>query len=354
MAIVKDKKRHPTASQRIEILKEIERSGNVTQACKQYGVSRASFYSWLQKHKENPSSGLDRKKPVTSRANKTKQNVVERVIDLAIRNPDSGCAINADLLLQEGSSLSPPTVQKILNKAGLGTVSRRLFRLEKHHILDGWPVSDRQLELINRNDPCLKERGNTGCYPFEILVQDCFPIFQLIPGCYVHVIIDTFSSTAFVFPCFEKSAFLAADVLQHVALRRYRLSNLFVRKVLTNNAYIFSRKGKLFSDCCKKFSIEHQIYNGRNKNWNGHIERYKKFFFHKYRHMKYEKLDIAQVNEMIGNMKHPTSYNKKRVYEYPNLGMTPEERMKQFSELKAKNRNDSSTFGELGVLTIES
>jgi transposase-like protein len=330
MAIVNDKNRHPTTNQRLEILQAVERSGNVSQACLQYKVSRASYYAWLRKYKEDPLSGLKPKKRIPKSSNKTPQDVVERVVDLAIRNPDSGCSKIADLLLKGGAPLSPPTVQKILNKEGLGTVSRRLFRLEKHHFLDGWQVTDRQLELINRNDPCLKERNKTGSHPGEILVQDCFPIFQLIPGCYIHVVIDTYSSTAFIYPWFEKSSFIAADVLQTLAFRKFRLADFSVRKVLTSNAYIFSRHGKKYSDTCKRNNVLHEIYTGKDRNWNGHIEKFKKFFMNKYRHLKTEKLDAAQLTEIFRIMKHPAPYGRTKVFGFPNFWMTPEERIARF------------------------
>lgn len=329
MAIVNGKNRHPTANQRLEIMQAVERSGNVSQACLQYEVSRASYYAWLRKYKEAPLSGLEPKKRISKRANKTPQDVVERVVVLAIRNPDSGCSKIADLLLKGGTPLSPPTVQKILNKEGLGTVSRRLFRLEKHYVLDGWQVTDQQLELINRNDPCLKERNKTGSHPGEILVQDCFPIFQLIPGCYVHVVIDTYSSTAFVYPWFEKSSFIAADVLHALAFRKFRLANFPIRKVVTSNAYIFSRHGKTYSDICMSRNVLHEIYTGKDRNWNGYIESFKKFFLNKYQHLKTEKLDAAQLTEIFRTMKHPSLCGSIAVQGFPNFGMTPAKRIEQ-------------------------
>lgn len=330
MAIVNDKKRHSTANERLEILKEVERSGNVSQACLRYGVSRASYYAWLRKHKEDPLSGLEPKKKIPQSPNKTPQDVAQRVIELAIRNPDSGCLKIARLLLKESFRLSPPTVQKILNQNGLGTVSRRLFKLEKLHILEGWPVTDLQLDLINRNDPCLKERNNTGTYPGEILVQDCFPIFQLIPDCYIHVVIDTYSSTAFVYPWFEKTSAIATDVLKILALRRFTSIEFPVRRVLTSSAYLFTRLGKNYSTFLKDRNIEHEICSSKERNWNGHLESFKKYFFKKYQPLKSEKLDSAKITEVFRRMKSTAVYSNTKVYGFPNFGVTPTERIAQF------------------------
>lgn len=330
MAIVNDKKRHHAASQRFEILKEIERSGNVSQACLQHEVSRATYYAWQKKYKANGLSGIQQKARTSKSPDKIRQRMTDRVVELALQHPEFGCASIAGLLAQEGISLSPPTVQKILNQNGLGTVSRRLFRLEKLHVLEGFPVTDRQLELIIRNDPCLKERNNTGTYPGEILVQECFPIFQLIPSCYIHVVIDTYSSLAFVYPWFEKSSAIAAEVLQLLALGRFKSSEFPVKRVLTNSAYIYTRLGKNYSDCCMRRNIRHEIYTGKDRNWNGHIERFKKFFVYKYRHLKTQKADAAELTELFRIMKSTTLNSKTRVNGFPNFGMTPSDRIALF------------------------
>ena len=330
MAIIKEIKKQLASSQKLEVLRAIEKSDNVSQACLQHEVSRASYYAWLRKHKENPHAGLTAKKRVPNNPNKTPHDVATRVLDLAIRNPDSGCSKIGELLLKEGFSLSPPTVQKILNKNGLGTVSKRLFRLEKHQVLDGWQATQRQLELIHRNDPCLKECQNTGTYPGEIWVQDCFPIFHLIPGCYIYVVIDTYSSTTLVYPCFEKSSFIAADVLDVLALRRFRYQKFPIRKVLTSNAYIYSRHGKKYSDLCMSRNVLHEIHTGNSKNWNGYIERFKKAFLNSYRYLKTEKLDAAELADIFRIMKHTFRYDRTRFQGFPNFGMTPKERIDQF------------------------
>lgn len=335
MAIVKYRKRQLTAEQRLTVLKAVEQSGNVSQACLQYEVSRATYYAWVEKYKANGLSGIQPKARTSKSPDITRQRMVDRVVELAIRHPEFGCSSIAGLLAQEGISLSPPTVQKILNQNGLGTVSRRLFRLEKLHVLEGLPVTDRQLELFNRNDPCLKERNNTGTYPGEILVQDCFPIFQLIPSCYIHVVIDTYSSSAFVYPWFEKSSTIATEVFQLLALGRFRSSEFPVKRVLTSSAYIYTRLGKNYSDCCMHRNIRHEIYTGKDRNWNGHIERFKKFFVYKYRHLKTQKADAAELTELFRIMKSTTLNSKTRVNGFPNFSMTPSERIDQFRESKS-------------------
>lgn len=330
MAIVKNRKRQLTAEQRLAVLKAVEQSGNVYRACLHYGVSRATFYAWAKKYKANGLSGIQPKARTSKSPSITRQRMAERAVELAIRHPEFGCASIAGLLAQEGISISPPTVQKILNQNGLGTVSRRLFRLEMLHVLEGFPVTDRQLELIIRNDPCLKERNNTGTYPGEILVQECFPIFQLIPSCYIHVVIDTYSSSAFVYPWFEKSSAIAAEVLQLLALGRFRSSEFPVKKVLTSSAYIYTRLGKDYSDCCMRRNVRHEIYTGKDRSWNGHIERFKKFFVYEYRHLKTQKADAAELTELFRIMKSTTLNSKTRVNGFPNFGMTPSDRIALF------------------------
>ncbi len=330
MAKIKGIKKHLASSQKLEVLRAIETSGNVSQACLQHEVSRASYYAWLRKHKENPHAGLTSKKRAPNNPNKTPQDIAGLVIDLAIRHPDDGCSKIAELLLKKGFSLSPPTVQKILNSNNLGTVSKRLYRLEKHHILDGWPVSDRLLEQIHRNDPCLRERYKIGSYPGEILVQDCFPIFQLIPGCYVHVAIDTYSSSAFAYPWFEKTPSIAIDVIKLLAFKGIRRDSYPIKKIYTSSAYMFTRHGKDYSAYLASRAIAHEIYSGNSRNWNGFIESYKKYFFHKYEPLKSEEMDPAKTTEVIRRMKSFAVYSATKVHGFPNFGMCPGDRVAPF------------------------
>jgi len=90
MAKIKGIKKHLASSQKLEVLRAIETSGNVSQACLQHEVSRASYYAWLRKHKENPHAGLTSKKRAPNNPNKTPQDIAGLVIDLAIRHPDDG------------------------------------------------------------------------------------------------------------------------------------------------------------------------------------------------------------------------------------------------------------------------
>jgi hypothetical protein len=83
-------------------------------------------------------------------------------------------------------------------------------------------------------------------------------------------------------------------------------------------------------------NVLHEVYTGKDRNWNGHIEKFKTFFLIKHRHLKTEKLDAAQLTEIFRIMKHPSLYGRIKVRGFPNFGMTPEERITQFRESLTK------------------
>lgn len=179
----------------------------------------------------------------------------------------------------------------------------------------------------------LKQFNKIGNYPGEILVQDTFPIFNLLPSTYIHVIIDTYSSYAFAYPWSEKSADLASDLLSTKALRFFSRLNLPVKKVITDLGYEFMRQGRKYTNLLYRFRIAHEIYSGPNRNWNGFIERYKKSFFKRYGNNIIQLTNVVATSELINMIKNDRRNAYAPVYGYPNFGSSPSSLMDKYKQL---------------------
>lgn len=105
--------------------------GNVQAACSRLGVNRSLFYKWL-KRKEDASAGSKAGAEGGFPAPKRRRHphsiqgaLAEKVLDLAVENPEWGCDRISHYLGLIGEKVSPTTTQKILTRSGLRTVGER-------------------------------------------------------------------------------------------------------------------------------------------------------------------------------------------------------------------------------------
>lgn len=320
MAITNKKNHHFSVEQKLEILAFAEKFGNISKACTEYKVDRGAFYIWKKQYETDGISGLNRKKQsASSHPFKISTAIEKQVLDFSLTHPEWGCSRIAPALKDAGITISSPTVQRILLDADLGTTSQRLFRLEEKYIKEKLEITNKQIELIKKNNPCVKEVNKIGSYPGEILVQDSFPIFDIFPNTYIHVVIDTFTSYAFAYPWAEKSAELAIDLLQVKAFKIFKNPKMIV----TDRGYEFTQFNKSYSKFLQSKGIHHELYSGKEKNWNGFIERYKSTFFKRYRHIPLSNQNAMFTNEILQKMKNDRLNAERIVNGFPNFGVSP-------------------------------
>jgi len=320
MGITNDKNNHLSVEKKLEILAFAEKLGNISKACAEYKVDRGAFYIWKKQYDTDGIAGLNRKKQSAScHPFKISTDIEKQVLDFSLTHPEWGCSRIAPALKDAGISISSPTVQRILLDAKLGKSSQRLFRLEEMYINEGLEITNKQIELIKKNNPCVKEVNKIGSYPGEILVQDSFPIFDIFPNTYIHVVIDTFTSYAFAYPWAEKSAEIAIDLLQVKAFRIFNNPKIIV----TDRGCEFTQFNKSYSKFLQGRGIRHELYPGKEKNWNGFIEKYKSTFFKRYRHISPSNQDVMYKNMIIRKMKNDKLNADRIVNGFPNFGVSP-------------------------------
>jgi hypothetical protein len=96
--------------------------GNVSKACEQMKISRSYYYKWTRLHGNrgdgNPMA--HRPHPQTVAA-----SIRKWILDLALEFPEWGSDRISYYLKLKNHYVSPTTVQKILNKNGLGRKRQR-------------------------------------------------------------------------------------------------------------------------------------------------------------------------------------------------------------------------------------
>src|SRR5579862_4176828 len=117
------------AHRRRRLLELAAELGNVTEACRQLGVSRTRYYEWKRLAE---CYGLDALTPKARRRpqlpNATPTHVVNELLTLAVTEPTIGCRQYADRLAERGWSVGKTTVQKLLGDHGLGRRVQRVAR----------------------------------------------------------------------------------------------------------------------------------------------------------------------------------------------------------------------------------
>ena len=114
---------------RVRLLALADELGNVSEACRQMGISRTRYYEWREIVADY---GLEALMPKGRRTpqlpNATPTHVVEELLTLAVVEPTIGCRQYADRLAERGYQIGKTTVQKHLVDHGLGRRAQRVAR----------------------------------------------------------------------------------------------------------------------------------------------------------------------------------------------------------------------------------
>jgi transposase InsO family protein len=324
------------ARQRLSVLDLAQALGNVSEACRQRGVSRAQFYEYKRRFQTHGLAGLRDLPPIhKTHPFTTPPEVVERILALSMEHPAWGCSRLRDTLHLEGISVSSVTIQSILNKSGMGSRYERLLKLESQAAEQAIELTPEQVARIEKNNPCFRERHIESSRPGELLAQDTFFVGSLkgVGKVYLHVAVDTFSSYAFGFLHTSKQPEAAAAVLHNDVLPFYQERGLAVGAVLTDNGREFcGTENHPYEMYLDLNDIEHRRTRVRHPQTNGFVERFNRtvldeFFRVAFRTRLYESVEALQTDLDTWL----AYYNTERTHQgYRNMGRRPMETIEQY------------------------
>ena len=303
--------------------------GNVSEACRQRGVSRTQFYEYKRRFQTHGLAGLQDLPPIhKSHPFTTPPDVVDRILALSLEHPTWGCGRLHDLLQLEGISVSGVTIQSILNKHGLGSRYERLLKLEEKAIQEAIELTPEQVAQIEKANPSFRERHVESSRPGELLAQDTFFVGHLkgVGKVYLHAVVDTYGSYAFGFLHTSKQPEAAVAVLHNDALPFYQEREIPVSAILTDNGREF----------CGKDTHPYELYLALNEiahrrtrvsrpQSNGFVERFNRtvldeFFRVAFRTRLYESVQALQADLDAWLLR----YNTERPHQgYRNRGRRP-------------------------------
>ena len=317
------------AYQRLSILELAEALGNVSEACRQRGMTRTQFYEYKKRFQERVLEGLKDLPPIhKSHPQTTPAAVQEQVIALSLEHPKWGCVKLSDLLRLRGVSVSSPTVQNILIKHGLGQKYDRMVEVERRHLEEGLELTPEQLEALEKNNPCFRERHVESSRPGELLSADTTGVGTLdgLGRVYLHAVVDTYGSYAFGYLHPTKQPEAAALLLHNDVLPFYHDRQLPVAAVLTDNGREFcGREMHPYELYLALNDIDHRRTPIRSPHTNGFVERFirtvkEEFFDLALRQTFYDSVAALQA-DLDAWLVH---YNTERPHRgYRNMGRRP-------------------------------
>jgi transposase InsO family protein len=326
------------AENRLKMLQFAETLGNVSEACRKLGVSRSQFYEYKKRFEQAGLEGLKDLPPVhKTHPQTTPPEVVERLLELSRSQPGWGCQKLSAKLRQQGLSLSAVTVQEILTRHGLGTRSERLYALEKRHLEEGEELSEEQVNVLEKHNPCFRERHVESARPGELLSADTAQVGRLagVGRVILHAVVDTYGSHAFGTLHPSKQPEASAFVLHDQVMPFYQQHGLEVSAILTDNGREFcGTDAHPYELYLELQSIQHRRTRVGSPRTNGFVERFirtakEEFFQVALKRRLYETIDDLQEDFEVW-LAH---YNTERPHlGYRNMGACPIETVLRFSQ----------------------
>jgi transposase InsO family protein len=317
------------AHKRLSVLQLAESLGNVSEACRRGGLDRTSFYEYKRRFQTHGIEGLKDLPPIhKTHPQTTPPEVVEKVLALSLANPTRGCVWLSDKLKLEGVSVSSPTVQDILIKHGMGKRYERLLKLEEKAAQEALALTAEQVALIEKNNPCFRERHVESSRPGELLSQDTFYVGRLkgVGRVYLHVVVDTYGSYAFGFLHTSKQPEAAVAVLHNDVLPFYQERDIAVATILTDNGREFCGTERHPYELYLQLNdIEHRTTRVRRPQTNGFVERFNRTVLDEFFHLAFRTTFYESVEQLQADLDAwLLYYNTERPHQgYRNMGRRP-------------------------------
>jgi transposase InsO family protein len=329
------------AQKRLTLLQVAEKLRNVSEACRRHGVSRSQFYEYKRAFQERGFEGLIDRPPIRKVfPNEIPPEVKEKVIESSLKHPAWGPVHVSDHLRLQSVTVSPSTVRNIWLKENMETKYKRLLRLEEEKNGTDVDLSEEQIKLLEKVNPCFRERHVESSYPGYLLSQDTFLVGTIkgVGRIYLQTVVDTYGSYAFGKLYTSKLPETAVDVLYDRVLPFYRDHGLVVEHILTDNGREYCGKPMIHSyQIFLEFTdIQHRTTKVATPRTNGFVERFNRTMLDEFFRETFRNKLYASVEELQKDLdKWIHYYNYERPHRgYRNMGRRPIETIEEGKAVK--------------------
>lgn len=292
---------------KMNVVELAETLGNISEACRNLGVSRQHYYDIKSAIAEDGIDGLlekSRKRPRI--ANRLSPEIEDKVLAYSLEFPTHGQKRACNELKKVGVHISDGGVRGIWSRHNILRKKERLKRLEKYSSETGAVLTEAQVAALENAKDEKQAHGEIETFhPGFLLGQDTYYVGYIkgVGKIYQQTGIDTFSNVGFAKLYTDKTAITAADFLNDKVLPFFDEEQMRLLRVLTDRGSEYG--GTIEKHPYQLFlhlnDIEHSRTKVRHPQTNGCTERLnqiiqEEFYSVAFRKTLYTSLDQMQVD----------------------------------------------------------
>lgn len=261
---------------RVRLINYAAEIGNVTEACRIFGVSRKTYYEWLKKAEAYGLSALlprERRRPHQPNAMTTEEVAI--ILAEAVSRPTLGPKGLLRHLAERGVHRSASGVANVLRRHNLGTAKDRVIALASLTAAETGQVTSQAME--GPFGFCMFASS-----PGQVVSLDTFYVGRLkgVGAVWQLTAVDVATRTAVVqLVVGDKTAAVAAEFLDHLK-KTLRKHGITLTGVLSDNGPEFV--GKAFRARVEALGLEHHRIPPRSPNHNAVCERFHGTVLHEF------------------------------------------------------------------------
>ncbi|MGH2628049.1 MAG: IS481 family transposase [Anaerolineales bacterium] len=313
---------------RLRLMARAQALHNVSQACREFGISRSLFYRWRKRYLAYGPDGLHpgRTSARPGRPPLLSVQAERAILALAIAWPTWGplqLALQLRLPEHGGWQMAPSTVYRLLRRSGLQTRWERLAVLEAHSAQAAGLLTERTrrqlLAAQRRQAPHVK-----ASQPGELVCLDTFYIGKLkgVGKVWQYTACDAACSFGIAQVSLDFSAAATAHFLTSRVLPAFHKAGWELHRVLTDQGNEF--RGR-FDQACVERGIRHTRTRPRHAWTNGFVERLHGTILQELWRIEFRRRFFTSVTQLQAALdRYLDFYNHRRAHQgYRTQGRTP-------------------------------
>lgn len=318
--------------------------GNISEACRNLGVSRQHYYDIKTAIVEDGIEGLlekSRKRPRI--ANRLSPEIEQMILDYSLEFPTHGQMRVCNELKRKGIMLSDGGVRGVWGRHDLLRKKERLKRLEKYAAEHGKVLTEAQVVALETAKEEKEAYGEIETFhPGFLLGQDTYYVGYIkgVGKIYQQTGIDTYSNVGFAKLYTDKTAIAAADFLNDKVLPYFDEESMKLLRVLTDRGSEYG--GTLEKHPYQLFlhlnDIEHSRTKARHPQTNGCTERLNQIIQEEFYAVAFRKELYTSIDQMQTDLDaYMAYYNNERTNQGKRCqGKTPKQTWDEAYDLYKK------------------
>lgn len=315
--------------------------GNISEACRNLGVSRQHYYDIKTAIAEDGIAGLlekSRKRPRI--ANRLSLEIEEMILAYSLEFPTHGQKRVCNELNKKGIQISDGGVRGVWGRHDLLRKKERLNRLQKFSAESGKILTEAQVAALENAKEEKEAHGEIETFhPGFLLGQDTYYVGYIkgVGKIYQQTGIDTFSNVGFAKLYTEKTAITAADFLNDKVLPFFDDEQMRLLRTLTDRGseYGGANEQHAYQLFLHLNDIEHSRTKARHPQTNGCTERLNQIIQEEFYSVAFRKTLYTSMDQMQADLDaYMAYYNNERTNQGKRCqGRTPKQTWDEGYEL---------------------